>query len=207
MTVVVAGVYELPTLYLWTVCLIRLPAAQETQLMPSCPNIPHADKWCKWVNFCIVTVWYGHNNSARFQGVRTFIWVKLSEGVACKTDWPTVSHWIHSLPAPVVLHGSAWNAARGLITTMSSGILPCLPFSTCSRLLVPDVQRVQMVWFQRAGSCCTVTALMPTQGMWVRVDVAARRCIQAPGLSDIDQSPESSKLHTRNNGVSSAGYC
>lgn len=46
-------------------------------------------------------------------------------------------------PSPPSLAQLRWNAAHEVIMIASSGILPCLPFSARSQLLVPDVQRVQ----------------------------------------------------------------
>ncbi len=135
--------------------LILLPAAQETQLMPSCTTYRTqtnnasgslSESHCHWM------VWQWLSSIP----VHTYIWFRSNQtkaSLARLTDRLSLVKFIPPDPPLVQLYR---NAAHRVIMIMSCAVeFYHVSPSPHSLSLGPNVQRVQMVWFQQARSCCT----------------------------------------------------
>lgn len=135
--------------------LILLPAAQETQLMPSCTTYrtrTNNASGSVWESHCHCMVWQWWSSIP----LRAYIWFRSNRtkaSLARLTDRLSLVKFIRFPPPPLQL---CRNAAHRVIMIMSCAV-EFYHFSSSphSRSLGPNVQRVQMVWFQQARSCCT----------------------------------------------------
>lgn len=150
-------------------------------------NIPHTDKYCKWVIFWVELSLHGLgmielHSSARIHLFRSN-WIRAS--LARLTDRQSSVKFIPDPP----LEQACRNAAHRAMIMSAVEFYHVSP-SPHSLSLGPDVQRVQMVWFQQARSCCTRvhSDRIDVDSVWVRVDVVAELYVKSLCLIAFDES-------------------
>lgn len=162
--------------------LILLPAAQETQLMPSCTTYrtpTNNASGSVWQSHCHCVVWQWWSSIP----ARTYVWFRSKQTKASLAKLTDRLSLVKFIPRPPLSCSSAgmqliellWSWAVQWNFTMS----PLLHILSAS-VLMCNVSK----WFgsSRPGAAvqeCTVTALMSTRGIRVRVGGAAELYIKS----------------------------
>lgn len=170
--------------------LILLPAAQETQLMPSCTTYrtqTNNASGSLWESHCHCMVWQWSSSIP----VHTYIWFRSNQTKASLARLTDRLSLVKFIPPTPLLYSSTgmqliellWSWAVQWNFTMS----PLLHILSAS-VLMCNVSR----WFgsSKPGAAVqeyTVTALMSTLGVWLRVGAAAELYIKSQCLIAFDE--------------------